>query len=96
VSDRLLSFELSGRVTGFFTGVVQDIITSITGQMQGHPVQVSMFQQAMTSKMNDIGKTVILVGGFGDSKYLRRELRKCLHSSVELMLANQSTWVLID
>jgi hypothetical protein len=96
VSDCLCSFELSGRVVGFFTEVVQDIITSVSEQMQGHHVQVSLFLQFITSELDSIGKNIVLVGGFGDSQYLRRELRKCLDQSVELTLANESTWVLIN
>jgi hypothetical protein len=96
VSDCLFSFQLSDQVATFFTGAVQDITTSVIGQMQGHHVQVSLFLPLMTSELNPIHKSVILVGGFGDSQYLRRELQKCLHQTVELTLANESTWVLIE
>jgi hypothetical protein len=64
--------------------------------MQGHHVQVSVFLQAVALDLNFIGQNFILVGGFGNSQYLRRELRKCLHQGVELTLANESTWVLIE
>jgi hypothetical protein len=89
-------FELSDQVATFFTRVVEDITTSVIGQMQGHHVQVSVFLQTIALDLNFIGKSVMLVGGFGDSQYLRRELRKCLHQNVELTLANESTWVLVE
>jgi hypothetical protein len=76
--------------------VVQDITTSVIGQMQGHHAQVSVFLQAMALDLNFMGQSVMLVGGFGDSQYLRRELRKCLDQGVELTLANESTWVLVE
>jgi hypothetical protein len=68
-----LSFFHSDQVARFFTGVVQDIATSVIGQMQDYYAQVSVFFQAMALYLNSIGKSVILVGGFGDSQYLRRD-----------------------
>jgi hypothetical protein len=37
----------------------------------------------------------MLVGGFGDSAYLRREIKRTFGERVELLLANESTWVLL-
>jgi hypothetical protein len=41
--------------------------------------------------MNFVNQYLILVGGFGDSQHLRREVKKTFGAMFEVILANQST-----
>jgi hypothetical protein len=61
----------------FFEKWVDQIIESITDQIKNHPVKVSTCSLSSLSDLkSEMGQYIILVGGFGESPYLRRRLRQ--------------------
>jgi len=64
------------RVAKFFSFSTRETISSIKAQMEGQSGNIQY---------------LILVGGFGDSQHLRREVKKTFGAMFEVILANQST-----
>jgi hypothetical protein len=61
--------------------------------MEGHRSGIKVGTSAVfvLRRIDQYTKYLILVGGFGDSQYLRRELRRTFGELVELLLANEPT-----
>ena len=66
-------FSLKGdEIIEIFSPVLEEIIALVKGQISSTPRKI---------------KAIILVGGFGESAYLRKALRAAVGSGIEILIA---------
>lgn len=79
----------------FFRPVLEEIILNIRDQLAGIDMKVFRSQPSIRFSMfTRISQTVLLVGGFGDSPFIRDELRASLYSDhINVVSVNDVTSV---
>jgi tRNA A37 threonylcarbamoyltransferase TsaD len=83
---------ISMQVQSFFSPCVKQISECIRKQMQGHRPQVCYFASRPLSLFLIRSMQYLLIcGGFGDSPYLKQELRREFKDrGLQVILANES------
>jgi hypothetical protein len=61
-----------------FDGVVGSIVDSCLRLLRGQKIQASLFMESQ--RVSDVSKYLLLVGGFGDSPFLRKRLDEIFRS----------------